>query len=228
MSKDKELKQGQELNQSQELKQGQEQKGQEQDKVLRRKQELEVIKSAIQIRELLDREGIYYKVVGGNKLRLYSLKTDEKNPSLFVFLDKNRWHDYSYGQGGSVIDFYMYMYDVDYATAVKDLRAMLRGYEFKRRPVKLNDFNQAKIEFMNLMHNYVMNLKEGKTGYLRSIRYTIEKIKEDIAKEVNRQMMEEMGLTEKDLQQEDLQEEGTTRHKIRGHIKREEEELEIG
>ena len=167
---------------------------------IKRKEEIEAIKSGVRIKDLLDREGIYYRR-SGNRLRLYSLVNDEKEPSLVVDLVKNKFYDNSSGHKGSVIDFYMYLYNVDYITAVKDLKNILFGLDVKveKRPVKLNQFNRVKVEFMNLMHNYIMPLRE-KTVYLDALERVIQNYKSEITKSLNKQMTKELGIKEDEIE----------------------------
>ncbi len=160
---------------------------------IKRQQEIEAIKEGVRIIDLLNREGIYYRRVGNNRLRLYSLVNDEKEPSLVVDLVKNRFFDNSSGRKGSVIDFYMYMYDVDYVTAIRDLKKILLGLDVKveKRPVKLNQFNRVKVEFLSLMHNYIMPLKN-KTVFLDALERVIQNYKSEITNELNKQMSKEL------------------------------------
>lgn len=46
---------------------------------------------------------------------------DDEHPSLSVNDDKNYWHCFACGQGGSVIDFYMQLKECDFKTAVAEL-----------------------------------------------------------------------------------------------------------
>lgn len=41
--------------------------------------------------------------------------------SLFLYKDKNRWHDFGTGQGGDVIDLAMALWNCDFSTACKRL-----------------------------------------------------------------------------------------------------------
>lgn len=147
-----------------------------------REQEIEFIKKNVLIEDLLNQAGIYYRK-HGKYLRLYSLKNAEKEPSLLIDTKKNAFFDNSARESGSVIDFYMYAFNVDYVTAMKELRAiagLTNNKEIKiKRKVKYNDFNKAKQEFMELMHLYIMNCKN-KTKHLKEIREFIKRKKEEI------------------------------------------------
>ncbi len=150
-----------------------------------RKEEIEFIKKNVLIEDLLNQAGIYYRK-HGKYLRLYSLKNAEKEPSLLIDTKKNAFFDNSARESGSVIDFYMYLYNVDYITAIRELRAIAglnsKNVNIPKRQIKYNDFNKAKQEFMELMHLYIMNTKE-KTKYLKKIRKFIKDLKEEIFKD---------------------------------------------
>ncbi len=150
-----------------------------------REQEIEYIKQNVKIEDLIIQAGIYYRK-HGKYLRLYSLRNAEKEPSLLIDTSKNAFFDNSARESGSVIDFYMYMYNIDYVTAIKELRAIAgldNNKEIKiKRQVRYNDFNKAKLEFNELMHLYIMNTKN-KTKYLKKIRKFIKDLKEEIFKE---------------------------------------------
>ena len=149
-----------------------------------REEEIKYIKENVKIEDLIIQAGLYHRK-HGKYLRLYSLRNAEKEPSLLVDTTKNAFFDNSAQIKGSVIDFYMYLYNVDYITAIKELRAIAglnSNVNIPKRKISYNDFNKAKQEFMELMHLYVMNCKN-KTKHLKEIRDFIKKKKEEIFKE---------------------------------------------
>lgn len=50
------------------------------------------------------------------------LRDDGKNPSFSVNVEKNRWYDFALGEGGGIIDLYMKIYNVDFKTAISELK----------------------------------------------------------------------------------------------------------
>ena len=70
-------------------------------------EDLEHVKSNIDLAALVRSKGIELKRHGSKDLAGLSPFTDEKTPSFIVTPDKNLWHCMSSGKGGSVIDFVM-------------------------------------------------------------------------------------------------------------------------
>lgn len=56
-----------------------------------------------------------------NRLYYKAPWRDEKQASLVVYVDKNRWWDYGEQIGGSNIDLFMKLNDCDFKTAIKEL-----------------------------------------------------------------------------------------------------------
>ena len=72
------------------------------------------IKNKINIRELCRIASIE---IINNKIR--SIFKDEKTPSLHIFSDGESFKDFSSGNQGDVIDFYMALYGLDKKTAIR-------------------------------------------------------------------------------------------------------------
>lgn len=75
------------------------------------------IKEVVQIEDLANRCGYPVK----NNGFCFSIYRDEKTPSLKIYPGTNTFWDYSSAQGGSVIDFWMGIYNIDFKSAVQDL-----------------------------------------------------------------------------------------------------------
>jgi len=55
-----------------------------------------------------------------NRAGFFALR-DERTPSCKYYADKNRWHDFGTGEGGTVIDLVMKLYDCSFKEAIKKL-----------------------------------------------------------------------------------------------------------
>jgi len=75
------------------------------------------IKEVIRIEDLANKLGYPMQRNGF----CFSIYKQEKTPSLKLYPLTNSFYDYSSGEHGSVIDFYMGVYNVDYNTAVREL-----------------------------------------------------------------------------------------------------------
>ena len=75
------------------------------------------IKEVVRIEDLADRLGYPVQRNGF----CFSIYKQEKTPSLKLYPATDSFYDFSSGEHGSVIDFYMGVYSVDFATAVKEL-----------------------------------------------------------------------------------------------------------
>jgi DNA primase len=97
--------------------------------------ELERIKTQIDLAALVRSKGIELKPHGGKDLVGLSPFTDEKTPSFIVSPAKNLWHCMSSGQGGSVIDFVMKHDGVSFRHAVLLLQEQNPGNGSGGEPV---------------------------------------------------------------------------------------------
>jgi DNA primase len=97
--------------------------------------ELERIKTQIDLAALVRSKGIELKPHGGKDLVGLSPFTDEKTPSFIVSPQKNLWHCMSSGQGGSVIDFVMKHDGVSFRHAVLLLQEQNPGNGSGAEPV---------------------------------------------------------------------------------------------
>lgn len=75
------------------------------------------IKEVVKIEELANRLG-YPMQRNGFCFSIYKL---EKTPSLKLYPATNTYYDFSSGEHGTVFDFYMGVYNVDFSTAVREL-----------------------------------------------------------------------------------------------------------
>src|ERR1035437_2631527 len=80
---------------------------------------VDLIKSTVLIKDICYKEGIEINRSGF----ILSIYKHEKTPSMKIYPD-NTFKDYSTGESGSVIDFYMSLYKTDIATAIKELKIM--------------------------------------------------------------------------------------------------------
>jgi DNA primase len=88
---------------------------------LQRRLELEAIKRIplIDFLESLGHEPV--KVTEGKAWYLSPLRK-EKIPSFVVYLSTNSWYDFGINKGGTIIDFVMEYFNMDYVEAVAMLR----------------------------------------------------------------------------------------------------------
>lgn len=80
---------------------------------------IELIKSNVLIKDICYKEGIEINRSGF----ISSIYKHENTPSMKIYTD-NTFKDYSTGESGSVIDFYMTLYKTDIATAIKELKVL--------------------------------------------------------------------------------------------------------
>lgn len=81
---------------------------------------IEEIKQRVSILQLCSKEGIE---VDSNNF-IHSFNREDKNASLKIYPETNSFNDFGDNTGGSVIDFYMALYNVDKATAIKELKTL--------------------------------------------------------------------------------------------------------
>jgi DNA primase len=150
---------------------------------------LQTIRQNISIMELIRTAGIKYKRAGISKYKIRSFRNFDKNPSLIIYENKNDFYDFSANVGGDVIQFYMEMMDCNFRQAVQELAEIYFSDDFKheksnlRHKIRLNDYNSALEEFVELLH-FVMSCScNKKTKYLKRIRNEIKELKNKIAKE---------------------------------------------
>jgi len=99
-------------------------------------EELEALKSSIDLAALVRSKGIELKPHGSKDLAGLSPFTDEKTPSFIVTPGKNLWHCMSSGKGGSVIDFVMKYDGVSFREAVELLKSKSPTLYKSSGPVK--------------------------------------------------------------------------------------------
>lgn len=85
--------------------------------------------SQIQIRDFLSKEGIKPATTKGRNLVYFSTFRKEKTPSLFVYPDQNRWHDFGAGTGGKLVDLVCQMHRVSISGAL----LILQGVDVPRQ-----------------------------------------------------------------------------------------------
>ena len=78
------------------------------------------IKEVVRIEDLANKLGYPVQRNGF----CFSIYKQEKSPSLKLYPPTDTYYDYSSGEHGSVIDFYMGVYNVDFSTAVKELAGL--------------------------------------------------------------------------------------------------------
>jgi len=92
--------------------------------------ELQAIKK-INLTEFLASMGFYSVRVSNGKAWYLSPLRKETTPSFVVYINKEPqdWYDYGICKGGSIIDFVMEFFQMDYVEAVRNLRkeAKARG-----------------------------------------------------------------------------------------------------
>ena len=124
---------------------------------MNRQKELETIKSKIRILDLARDAGVQLVPCGPDKWRCRSLTNiTESRPSLVIYASQNTYYDYSSATGGSVIDYYMALYRVDYITAVRELRR-LAGLEdsvsIQRKPHDAIRAREAMYQIMTIAYH---------------------------------------------------------------------------
>jgi DNA primase len=92
---------------------------------LSRQEELELIKSTIQIDEWLANFAIFPDRENAGKKWYKSPLRDEKTASFVVDTNTNRWRDFGTQKGGSIIDLAMEFLNCSYIETVQNLRKTL-------------------------------------------------------------------------------------------------------
>lgn len=81
--------------------------------------DIEQIKSEVLIENLMDTKPISgYR----DRVRYLCPLHNEKTPSFTVYKKDNTWYCFGCAKGGSVIDLYMELHDVEFSTALKNLK----------------------------------------------------------------------------------------------------------
>jgi len=104
---------------------------------------IEEIKERITIEMLCSKAGLEINKSGFVK----SPTRNEKNASVKIYSRTNSFYDYGSSTGGSVVDFYMLIYNVDLQTALRDL-SQLAGLDLSSGDYKIkpNDYAEKKLE----------------------------------------------------------------------------------
>jgi len=150
-------------------------------------EEIEQLKSQVDLAALVRSKGIELKPHGGKNLAGLSPFSDEKTPSFIVSPAKNLWHCMSSGQGGSVIDFVMKHDGVSFRHAVLLLKeqnphlfggaAVSKATVPKLAPPVSFDADDQKL-FEQVLGYYRERLKENPAAleYLKSRGITAEAV----------------------------------------------------
>jgi len=98
------------------------------------------IKNKVSILDLLDRLNIEIIVPNRKGGFIYSPYRNEGSASCMVYADTNTFYDYGNSEGGSVIDLYMAVYNIETGVAIKELASLygLKGAgdsSLSRKPV---------------------------------------------------------------------------------------------
>ncbi|MCX8009106.1 MAG: DNA primase [Patescibacteria group bacterium] len=110
--------------------------------------DVDLIKSRIDIVEFIGKR-VPLKKAGRNFKGLCPFHT-EKTPSFMVSPDRQAWHCFGCGKGGSVFDFVMQYYHVEFKEALEDL-AEEAGVQLTRR--KSGDPREEKIDILLEIHH---------------------------------------------------------------------------
>src|ERR1035437_5130481 len=82
------------------------------------------IKNKVSILDLLDRLNIEIVIPNRKGGFIYSPYRNEGSASCMVYSDTNTFQDYGNAEGGSVIDLYMAVYNVETGVAIKELASI--------------------------------------------------------------------------------------------------------
>lgn len=107
--------------------------------------ELDEIKQRILIPDIAAKAGIEFN----KNLFAKSIYKEERTPSMRYYPADNSFYCFSTGQGGSIIDFYIGLYNVDDATAIKELK-QLAGIDSNGGSEK---FNRSPAQPVRKEHN---------------------------------------------------------------------------
>lgn len=103
--------------------------------------ELEEIKSKIKIIDICSKQGLKLIKRGKNYVALCPFHS-EKTPSFTINNEENFYKCFGCQAGGDVIEFYKELFKLDYAIAIKELKALAgidRSYQVNDRPLQKQD-----------------------------------------------------------------------------------------
>ena len=157
---------------------------------MKRQEEIQAIKQNIPIWYIAEQAGLKKKSENSKCIRYFS--PVHKNYELVIYKENNYFVDYGAAKKGSIIDFYMYIYDVDYVNAIIKLREMLKDEKIKNINTlqKLNDFKEAEKEFFCILREQLPLIKR-KTKYLKKMRNFFAEIQAEIEEEIQAEMEEQ-------------------------------------
>ena len=156
----------------------------------KRQEEIQKIKENIPIWYIAEQAGLRKKSENSRCIRYFS--PTYENYELVVYKENNYFVDYGAGKKGSVIDFYMHIYDMDYVNAIIKLREMLKNEKIINinNLQKLNDFKEAEKEFFIILREKLPLIKR-KTKFLKKMRKFFAEIQAEIEEEIQAEMEEQ-------------------------------------
>ena len=142
------------------------------------------IKDVVRIEDLANRLGYPIQPSGF----CYSIYKQEKTPSLKLYPATDSYYDFSSGEHGSVIDFYMGVYNVDFSTAVRELGDLYgitygqsaEGLAHRAKPIKKVRYNTENVfEYMSTDEKILFDERAGigddKQALIDVKKYRIER-----------------------------------------------------
>ncbi len=156
----------------------------------KRQEEINRIKENIPIWYIAEQAGLKKKSENQKCIRYYSPVSEHYE--LVIYKENNYFVDYGAGKKGSIIDFYMHIYNLDYVSTIKKLRKMLKNEKINNlnNLQKLNDFKLAEEEFFKILREKLPLIKK-KTKFLRKIRNFFSNIQAEIEEEIQSEMEEQ-------------------------------------
>ncbi|MEO0084456.1 MAG: DNA primase [candidate division WOR-3 bacterium] len=133
---------------------------------------IDEIKSKLDILEVI--QGYIRTQKAGNNWRALCPFHNEKTPSLYISPDKQVWHCFGCGRGGSIFQFVMEMEGLDFSDALRML-AQKAGVELKKYDKSFYTKRSKILEINEIALNFYLSSLKNTRGGKRAFNYLLSR-----------------------------------------------------
>lgn len=133
---------------------------------------IDEVKSKLDILDVI--QGYIRAQKAGNNYRALCPFHNEKTPSLFISPDKQVWHCFGCGKGGSIFQFVMEMEGIDFSEALRTL-AQKAGVELKKYDKNFYTKRSKILEINEVALNFYLNALSSTRGGTAALKYLLSR-----------------------------------------------------